>query len=298
MPKCPSRACSLPITGPVARRIVRVGFYRRKHSLRSIQRYRCRTCRGYFSSQTNDPTYYQKRPDLNFKVYQLLASAVSQRRAAKLLGVSRHTVVRKFRFMARWAGIENEKRRIIIRKNPIGRVQFDDLVTSLHSKCKPLSVSLAVNSETREILGFQVSNIPARHPLIEVSLRKYGQIMDERPSGLNRLFYNLRGVVADNSTFRSDCDPEYPAHVRRHFMLAKHETFKSRRGRVAGFGELKRIGFDPIFSLNHTCAMLRANLNRLARKTWCTTKSKIGLHLHLELYTHFHNTELIRTSAT
>jgi len=41
-------------------------------------------------------------------------------------------------------------------------------------------------------------------------------------------------------------------------MEATHRTVKGRRGSIAGQGELKKIGFDPLFSLNHTCAMLRA----------------------------------------
>ncbi|MBU6155196.1 MAG: hypothetical protein KGP28_12905, partial [Bdellovibrionales bacterium] len=48
----------------------------------------------------------------------------------------------------------------------------------------------------------------------------------------------------------------------------------------------------PIFSLNHTCAMLRANLNRLFRRTWCTTKTIQGLIDHLSIYVAFHNRRL------
>jgi len=36
-----------------------------------------------------------------------LVSSASQRRVAKLLGISRSTVVRKFLFQARWAKVEN-----------------------------------------------------------------------------------------------------------------------------------------------------------------------------------------------
>jgi hypothetical protein len=58
---------------------------------------------------------------------------------------------------------------------------------------------------------------------------------------------------------------------------------------LTGQGELKVGGFDPIFSLNHTCAMLRANINRLFRKTWCTTKKMEMLEHHLAIYALYHN---------
>jgi hypothetical protein len=60
-----------------------------------------------------------------------------------------------------------------------------------------------------------------------------------------------------------------------------------------GLGQLKKIGFDPLLSLNHTYAMLRANINRLIRKTWRTTKDPWGLKDHIELYVNFHNHQII-----
>ncbi|MGZ3656152.1 MAG: hypothetical protein ACXWR1_04035, partial [Bdellovibrionota bacterium] len=57
-------------------------------------------------------------------------------------------------------------------------------------------------------------------------------------------------------------------------------------------GELKEGRYDPLFSINHTCAMFRANVNRLIRKTWCTTKSQERLRSHLILYANAHNNRL------
>ena len=297
IPPCPSISCSLSVSGRPSGQTVRAGYYRNRILRRKIQRYRCKICGTHYSSQTHHPTYYQKRPDLNPKIRDLLCSQVSQRRSARLLGVSRRTVVKKFRFMARLASIENEKRLHELALTRVNDIQFDDLITSIHTKCKPVSVSLAVNGKTREILGFQVSDLPARHPLVEVALAKYGQRKDERPFGLGRLFTALSRIVNEKAKVVSDCDPEYPGFVSKHLPTAHYERIKSRRARSQGFGELKRIGFDPIFSLNHTCAMLRANLNRLARSTWATSKTKIGLIQHLELYAHYHNTNLIERDA-
>jgi hypothetical protein len=56
-----------------------------------------------------------------------------------------------------------------------------------------------------------------------------------------------------------------------------------------GQGELKRGGFDPLFSLNHTAAMFRDRLKRLSRRTWCTTKRPDRLQLLLDLYAWYHN---------
>ena len=58
-----------------------------------------------------------------------------------------------------------------------------------------------------------------------------------------------------------------------------------------GQGELKKTAFDPIFSINHTFAMMRANISRLIRKTWNTTKKVESLINHLHIYVWMHNTQ-------
>ena len=220
----------------------------------------------------------------------LLVSGVSQRRAAVILHLNAKTVVRKFIFLGLRA------RKEIVHGNlhfpKAHTVEFDDLETFEHSKCKPISVTLAVESKTRRILGFEVSQMPAKGKLAAVSRRKYGARKDERPLGRRRLFEALRPLVCENAVFKSDENPHYPSDLLQHFPEAKHFTFKGRRGCIVGQGELKKIGFDPLFSLNHTCAKLRADINRLFRRTWCTTKRPDRLELHIALVAEYHNSTL------
>jgi hypothetical protein len=174
-------------------------------------------------------------------------------------------------------------------QKPLMKVQFDDLETSEHTKCKPLSVTLAVDPETRKILNFQVSQMPARGHLAEISRRKYGYRKDQRPEAWDQLMKELVPHVHPEAQWASDENPHYPKYLKRHHPLAKHIQAKGGRGASTGQGELKKLKFDPLFALNHTCAMLRANLNRLFRRTWCTTKKRECLIEHLHLYVSFHN---------
>ena len=135
--------------------------------------------------------------------------------------------------------------------------------------------------------------MPAKGHLVKIALKKYGYRKDERAEGWNRLFYSLKNIVSETACFESDENPHYPKHLKKHFKSATHQQYPGARGAVTGQGELKKIKFDPLFSLNHTCAMLRANLNRLFRRTWCTTKNVQGLIDHLSLYVTFHNQHII-----
>lgn len=291
--QCPDSECQGKNHGPDKRPFVRKGTYFRPSDGQWIQRYQCARCKRSFSSASESPCYRQKKRKVNFHVKRLLSSGVSHRRAAALLGINRKTVVRKFRFLSKQAQEEQEAWLSSLAgssgNTPIRYVQFDDLETSEHTKCKPLSVALAVEPKSRKILGFQVSSMPAKGHLSRVAFRKYGPRPDRRAEGWNALFSSLKPVVAEDAEWLSDENPHYPRHLKRHHPKARHKTVVSRRGCVTGQGELKKVGFDPLFSLNHTCAMLRANMNRLFRRTWCTTKTRQGLIDHLWVYVSYHN---------
>jgi IS1 family transposase len=206
--------------------------------------------------------------------------------------VNPKTVIRRFRYLAEQDRLHHESWLLSLKKTPLTEIQFDDLETFEHTKCKPLSVSLVVEPNSRKIIGFQVSRMPAKGHLSKIAFRKYGKRKDQRMRGWNRLLKKLKPVVNENAEWKSDDHPFYPALLRKHFPKARHTHVKGGRGAITGQGELKKLVHDPIFSLNHTCAMLRANLNRLFRKTWCTTKTVQGLVDHLSLYVRFHNTRL------
>jgi transposase-like protein len=256
--RCPHLKCSSgkkpsSNSGP----IIRSGTYFRKSDSKYIPRFFCKNCEKYFSSSTFTPTYFQKNRRINPLLKELLNSGVSQRRAAKILGVNPKTVVRRFRSLAREARLRHEKwRESEYKDRPLSYLQFDDLETAEHTKCKPLSVCLAVDPKTRKILSFKVSQMPAKGMLAKTALRKYGYRKDKRPEGWNEMMKELVPFVLKDAVFKSDENPHYPKYLFRHHPHVKHETVKGGRGSSAGQGELKKLRFDPIFALNHTCAML------------------------------------------
>ena len=284
VPRCPNPQCPSPSPR-------KNGSYFRPSDSKSIQRWVCRTCQRHFSAATFQAAYLHNKRRVNPKVAQLLCSGVSQRRIALLLRITRITVARKLAFLAQQAGKRHAEGLETLPK--VTEVQFDDLITIEHTKCKPLALSLAVEAGTRRILGFELSPIPASGPLAALSRKKYGPRKNGRPLALQALFEKIKPALGLGVSFRSDEDPAYPPLVRRHFPGARHERHPGGRGCISGQGELKKLAFDPLFSLNHTCAMLRANVNRLFRRTWCTTKKAERLAQHLAVYVEFHNTVLL-----
>lgn len=288
---CPFCIRTSPSGSGLGSRVIKHGTFRRFEDLTLQQRYRCLTCKKSFSSATLHPCYRQRRRQLNSQVFHLYVSGCSQRRIAKLVGCNPKTMVRKFLFLSTWAEVYFKKHRDSFL--PSEEVEFDDLETFEHSKMKPLSVAMVIESKTRRILGFNVARMPAKGLLVKRALKKYGYRKDERAKKREELFKDVSLSIAANATIKSDENPHYPKQIKKHFRSCQHKAYKGRRGCVVGQGELKSGGFDPLFTLNHTFAMFRANLNRLFRRTWNTTKKPDRLEKHLWLYCLYHNLYLL-----
>ncbi len=270
-------------------KLVRFGYYYRSSDSKRIQRYRCLDCRQTVSSACFNACYRQKKRHKNELLRQLLASGVSQRRAARILLLHRTTVVRKFLLLALESEFHFMRGNYLKPKAQV--IEFDDLETFEHTKCKPISVTLAVESKTRRILGVEVASMAAKGLLV-AKAKKYGYRADERPAGRARLFERLQDFVAKGAEVKSDSNPFYVRDVEKYFPSSQHKRYLGKRGSLGGQGELKKVRFDPLFSLNHTCAKMRADINRLFRKTWCTTKKQERLYAHLILYANYHNQNL------
>ena len=269
---------------------IKYGSFRRVSDGRHVQRYQCKTCSLSFSQATFDPAYYQKKRHLNHTCMMLLSSCISMRRTGLVLGIHPITVARKLEYMATQSRLKWDDH--LQDCDLISSIQFDELQTIEHTKCKPLSVAMAVSEKSRKIIGFRVSQMPATGYLAAISRKKYGYRVDGRVDGMNDLFKQLKGQLAPNIEIRSDECSFYSGIVKTHFPKAKYRQYKGQKGAVAGQGELKKVLRDPLFYINHTFAMLRANINRLVRKTWCTTKKVSRLIDHLSIYLWVHNSKL------
>lgn len=288
---CPNLICAAPES------VIRDGTFWRKDDSKWIQRFRCKNCATRFSAGTLTDFYRHKKRRIHSSLLKHLASGTSLRRCAILLKVNHKTVARKLPILAERCRRKNETELKKL-KGRVFNLQMDDLITKENSKLKPLSVTIAVDEDRRRILGAEVSKIPAFGHLAKLAVKKYGKRKDEHFAGLTRLFQKITPIVSKEAVIKSDEHQSYLGFVSSYLPQAKHLTFKSERSSVAGQGELKKVQFDPLFIVNHTCALLRANINRLIRKTWCTTKDPARLKDHIDVFIYFYNEKLLPLQLT
>ncbi|MCB0355358.1 MAG: IS1 family transposase [Bdellovibrionales bacterium] len=270
---------------------VRNGYFFRESGRVRVQRYRCKICRKEFSDATFQLRYRQRLRRINGLIERELISGASLRRIALMLKINYKTVAHRLNYLAHKARWQNERR--LAKLNPICEVQFDDMETFEHTKMKPVSITLAVIKKQRFILGAEVSTMPAKGLLSKRARKKYGARRDGRRKARERLFKKLQRCVLPQALIESDENPHYNTQVQQYFPQCCYQQYKGRRGCVVGQGELKAGGYDPLFSLNHTCAMLRYSVSRLVRRTWVTTKRLDQLQNHIDIYINYHNRMLI-----
>jgi len=270
-------------------------FTRKTGPSTSIKRYLCRSCGKSFSDQTHTLTYRERKPHLTQKVMRLLMEGSSQRGCARLLGVKQQTVANKMiRLGIRAKTHLDSSTPLDPEKLEQPTVIFDEMETFEHSKCKPLSIVVVVEDKTRKIIAAEVAPMAAKGKLAAISRKKYGRRKSGRKAALSRALQEVRLKYPGLNTLKSDQCPLYPDAIKKVFPGdISHIAFKGRRGCVVGQGELKRGGFDPLFALNHTCAMFRDRIKRLSRRTCCTTKKQERLQMLVHLYAWWHNQRLL-----
>ncbi len=266
------------------------GSYRRPSDGKKINRLRCLDCQRSFSENVYGIEYRLRKRDINQAVFRALCKGVSQRACAFLMGVNRAAIARR---VDRFGACAQHNLEVYRQSRPKATVVLIDEMESFeHTKCKPLTMPIAVEEKTRKILSLSVGKIAAKGHLAAISRAKYGLRICERKSCLKKVLQELKSCTAREFLIKSDESQHYPGLIKRILQNATHITYKGRRGSIVGQGELKAVGFDPLFSLNHSFAMIRDNLKRLSRRTWCTTKRPDKLELMLAMYAWFHNLSL------
>ena len=299
------------------------GYFVTKWNDQKVPRYICKTCKTTFSTHTFRNTYKQKKPYLNEKVRRSLSEANTIRGVARELEINKNTVLKKLVFLGE-VSKETCEENWNKPENKVTQVQFDELETSHRTQCLPLTIALAVDPESGNILTAHVEIKPCQNNLADFSRIKYGVRPNNREIAVRALLKDIKKMVVSekNLEISSDKAVEYRDWVKEELPLAKHSTFsgtdlKKRERELddCGFDVLtfsenisnKKLwvkrrkngktvvkAFDPLFHINQKCALLRARLSRLKKRFWGFTQKIENLEHHLWLFIALSNNYKLR----
>ena len=258
---------------------IKKGYYKTKHNHQSVPRYKCKDCACNFSSHSNRETFKQHRPELNENVFKLSSSSVTMRRMAIILGCARGTIERKLNFISKVAKDAHEER---IKLSSTHNIHFDEMETFLHTKLKPLSIALAVDSDSLDILSASVAQMRCKGKLAEFGHKKYPEwCIDNRSLACSKVIEEVKKISPQIHSITSDAKKSYPSIFKKNLPDAEIFIYKSRK--------TKKGEFNPLFQLNHAAAKIRSDLSIMRRRTWACTKKISNLQRHLDIYIAWNN---------
>jgi transposase-like protein len=281
-PHCPHPACPAHRQRPFPWR--RKGFFQRRCDGRAVQRFLCLTCRRSFSSQSFRLDYRLHRPSLSPRLFQLLASKVTMRQAARIAGCNRKAVDQRLLLLGRHC--RDFQARLLAQRarqgGLSGRFQLDELETFEHDRrlC-PLTVPVLIEQSSYFVLHACAAALPARGRLrprdrerrrqreLRQGKRRSGsrQAVQECWSVLGQLVGRTRVVEV-----ATDSKLQYESQLWR--------TFGRRVFHLQGRSKEPRVPGSLLFPINHTLAMMRDGISRLVRRSWAASKKRERLELH------------------
>jgi IS1 family transposase len=215
-------------------------------------------------------------------------SGNTERRTARLLNCSKNTVSKKLVWLSLHYTEDSS-----LPDSEMTHLQIDELETIEQTKLKPLTIPICVNQNFK-ILSMSLGQIKAKGHLAQIAAKKYGFREDQREKALIELFENLKKLIkTDPTTITTDSHPMYPKLIKKYFPKTEHiqvvgKDYLKKKKELIYTAERKKI-FDPLFAVNQRCAMLRSDLRRLTRRSWCTTKKLENLKHYLDLYKVYNN---------
>jgi transposase-like protein len=288
-PRCPYRACALHVT-PEPRAFHFHGHYVTKCRAHPVPRFRCSACHRTFSRQTFRADYRDHRPDLNPRLFQLLASGLGLRQSARNLRLSQRCCELKFRKIAR------HLRRLHL--NLSGQLpanssfQLDEFETfEGRRNTRPLSVPVLIERDSRFVIWAESATIrprgkmtPGRGLAIESEERRFGRRRDRSRRAARRTLDRGARLCGAHSSVLLETDKKtsYVALAREAFGPRRlvHRTTSSK---------LPRTKHNPLFPINHTEAMARDLMGRLRRRSWLVSKKRRYLDLALQIFASYRN---------
>jgi len=150
--------------------------------------------------------------DLNPIFSKLLAEGNSIRGISRILGLTYYNTYKKFLWFKNLVAEHKKSLTFSARE-----IQFDEMESIHHTKCKPLSLVVVLN-EKYQLMSAKVAEIPAKGRLAEFSRKKYGLRKNERIQKLREAFDEVSAQLTNKPMFiKSDAHPVYRKIVESYF---------------------------------------------------------------------------------
>ena len=297
-PRCPRQTCPM-FEDPQGRWYVRNGYYLPLCRTQPVPRFICKRCGLGFSRQTFRADYYDKKPHVNPRLFELLSSGCGLRQSARLLHLTRRNLEMKFRKIAQHC-VRLHYNLLDPIRGKCRVILFDELLTfEGRRNTRPVTVPIAIDHSTMFVLDARTAAAApsgrmnrSRLAAIATEAKRAGPRRDRSSRAVAEVLATVAKLCAglDRVVLRSDEKPTYASLARVAFGTQRldHQQFSSR---------LRRDAKNPLFRINLTNAMARDNNGRLRRRSWLVSKRRRFLQMQLGIFAMYRNYVRVRFNS-
>jgi len=295
-PFCPNPNCSLHTRSAAGRWWQCIGYHTTR-CFGEVRRFRCRSCRRSFSSQTFSTDYYAKKRIDYRELEDLLASSMSVRSLARKFGCSCGSVLNRIDRLSRQAIAAHSQLRPLASRHE--DVCIDGFVSFDRSQYFPNNITISISTDSRFVLSFTHATLRRSGSMRPEQKKRRDQLyrgihFERRP--LERSFSELLDELERDRGPRlhkplviiTDEKIEYWLALRRH-RLYRDQTEESRTALRRVNSHLPRTIHNPLFPSNYLDREIRKDQAAHHRESTCFTRNVANGLSRMSCYLGWHN---------
>ena len=262
-----------------------------------VPRFKCKTCRRTFSTQTFVTDYYAKRRLDYRKIEELLSSSMSVRSLARTLGCSCGSILNRADRLARQEIAAHAQLRPLATRRE--EVCIDGFVSFDRSQYFPNNITIAITASSRYALGFTHATLRRSGSMRPSQKKRRDELYKDipfEPRALERSFSELLDQLARERPPRprsplviiTDEKREYERALRKH-PLYRDQDEEHQVEHLTVNSKLPRSFWNPLFASNYLDREIRKDQAAHRRETTCFGRNVSNGLARMACYLGWHN---------
>jgi len=272
------------------------GWYSTK-AFGDVDRFHCRYCGKYFSTQTFSIDYYSKRTISYSRLHRHLFTTSNIRDIARDFSVSVDVVLNKISRLSRncIAVLQQLQRELLLNEN----VAADGFESFTVSQFFPCHFNLLAGSDSQLVYWFDYVTLRRKGRMTKEQ-RKMREKLEKRfradPKGIeksfSRLYLALSHLICDGRRSAvqlvTDEHPAYRRAERKHLSLNALKC-QQRYVHLTVSSKEPRTWLNPLFPVNYVDRQVRKDMAEHVRETVCFGKNVNNALDRMVVYLTYHN---------
>jgi transposase-like protein len=235
-PFCPNPNCKHHNNSNDEWPFKKIGYFRRQQAPYRIQRFTCKTCKRSFSTQTFATTYWQKRPDLDGKIFMKTIGGMANRQIARDLAVSPSSIDRHIARLGRHCMLYHHL--MIQDCAPFKEIVVDGFESFEYSQFYPMHHHTAVEKDTDFFIYFSDSELRRKGRMTDAQKRRRQELECKlgrpNPKAIENDMKELLEVALERvaeAVIYSDDHPAYRRSIKRLAQQIDHRVTPGKQHR-------------------------------------------------------------------